>query len=243
MPTERDSRFLKTALVLACVAFYGLRHVSLAEEPARPTQSARKTGDAPKWVPLFDGKSLKGWKETDFPGKGRVSVENGAIVLHPGMDMTGVNIDRKFPTVNYEVSLEAKRTEGSDFFCGMTFPVRDDFCSLIIGGWGGGVVGLSSLNGFDASENETTGYREFEKDKWYPIRLRVTDQRITAWIGGEQEIDVNIRDKELDTRIEVEWSKPFGIASWQTKSSLRNIRLRELPPEEVKAVNAETPED
>ena len=94
------------------------------------------------------------------------------------------------PRYRLEVELEAMRVEGSDFFCGLTFPIKDEFCSLIVGGWGGGVVGLSSVDGSDASENETTGYREFEKGKWYPIKLRVTDQRITAWIDGKEEVDL-----------------------------------------------------
>ena len=38
----------------------------------------------------------------------------------------------------------------------------------------GGVVGLSSIGGFDASENETTQFVEFKNGQWYKIRLRVT---------------------------------------------------------------------
>src|SRR5690606_21057212 len=106
--------------------------------------------------------------------------------------------------------------------------VKDEFCSLIVGGWGGGVVGLSSLGGMDASENETGTYREFEEGKWYPIKLRVTKQRITAWIDGKEIIDADVRDRGLSTRLEVEWSKPFGIATWQTKGAIRKIRIREL---------------
>ena len=200
-----------------------------------------KTPDDRKWTSLFDGKSLKGWKVADFPGKGEVTVKDGAIVLGSGMDLTGVTIDRKMPGVNYEMELEAMRAGGSDFFCGLTFPSGEEHCTLIVGGWGGGVVGLSSLDGMDASENGTTTYREFENGTWYPIRLRVTDKRITAWIDGEQEIDVDVSNTGLDTRIEVEWSKPCGFASWQTTAKLRKLRLRELTPEEIKTVNSNLP--
>ena len=34
---------------------------------------------------------------------------------------------------------------------------------LIVGGWGGGVVGMSSLNGKDAARNETTQYVSSKK--------------------------------------------------------------------------------
>ena len=58
--------------------------------------------------------------------------------------MTGITWTNEVPTNNYEISLEAMRVEGSDFFCALTFPVGNDPCSFIVGGWGGGVVGLSS---------------------------------------------------------------------------------------------------
>ncbi|MBA3314327.1 MAG: DUF1080 domain-containing protein [Planctomycetaceae bacterium] len=233
---------MKTASIAACFTFValslcGLRQVSSADEPAKTAKTASETGERPKWTSLFDGKALGEWKTSDFPGSGEVTVEKGAIVLGTGMDMTGVTLDKKIPKVNYEVELEAMRADGSDFFCGLTFPVKDKFCSLIVGGWGGGVVGLSSLGGMDASENETGTYREFETGKWYPIKLRVTDQRITTWIDGKEVIDADIRDRGLSTRLEVEWSKPFGIATWQTKGAIRKIRIRELPPAEVKTVN------
>ena len=38
--------------------------------------------------------------------------------------------------MDYELRLEAKRVEGGDFFCGLTFPVGKEYCTLILGGWG-----------------------------------------------------------------------------------------------------------
>jgi hypothetical protein len=213
-----------------------------AEEPTKPETPKKENGERTKWTPLFDGKSLDGWKPTDFAGAGDVKVEDGNIVLGTGNDLSGITAARDVPKVNYEVELEAMRVSGSDFFCALTFPVKDNPCTLVVGGWGGGVVGLSSLNGFDASENETSTYKKFENGKWYPIRLRVTDQRITAWIDGEEVVDADIRDTKLSIRLEVEDSKPFGIASWRTKSALRKLRVRQLTPTEVKAVNDSIPE-
>jgi len=114
---------------------------------------------------LFDGKTLTNWKPTKFGGQGDVEVESedGILKLNFGSPMTGVTWSgEELPTMDYEVSLEAQRADGSDFFCGMTFQYGDSPCSLILGGWGGGVVGLSSIDGHDASENPTTKYREFK---------------------------------------------------------------------------------
>ena len=80
----------------------------------------------------------------------------------------------EFPKMNYVVILEAKRIKGSDFFCGLTFPFNDEFATLIVGGWGGTVVGLSSIGGLDASENETARMKKFEKERqnWKKQRKR-----------------------------------------------------------------------
>ena len=114
---------------------------------------------------LFDGKSLGQWAITDFGGQGEVYVKDGAIYMEMGNDMTGINWKGPLIRMNYEITLEAMRVEGPDFFCGLTFPVGDKPCSLILGGWGGQVCGLSSLDYFDASQNETTKFIKFNKGR------------------------------------------------------------------------------
>ncbi|MCK5731366.1 MAG: DUF1080 domain-containing protein [Draconibacterium sp.] len=177
---------------------------------------------------LFNGKSLEGWEITQFGTQGPVTVSDGKIIMNYGDGATGVTFKKDFPKVNYEVNLEAQKTSGNDFFCGMTFPVNDDFCSLIVGGWGGPVVGLSCINGADASDNSTQILKRFDKNVWYKIRLKVTDSRIIAWIDGEKLVDFEYQDHELTIRPEVTLSKPFGICSWITTAELRNIWVRKL---------------
>jgi hypothetical protein len=97
-----------------------------------------------------------------------------------------------------------------------------------VGGWGGGVVGLSSLDGQDASQNETTKYMNFPTGRWFQIRVRVTAGKIEAWIDTEKMVDVTTADKSISIRLEVEPSKPLGIASWNTAAALRNLKLRAI---------------
>jgi hypothetical protein len=150
-----------------------------------------------------------------------------------GGPMTGVTYKLPFPKMAYEVRCEAKRADGNDFFCGMTFPVADSHCSLIVGGWGGAIVGLSSINEHDASENDTTKYMKFDNDRWYKFRVRVTPDRIQAWIDDERVIDADIAGCKISTRVEVDLNKPFGFASYQTKAVLRNIEVREMTASET----------
>ncbi|HYT92308.1 MAG TPA: DUF1080 domain-containing protein, partial [Gemmataceae bacterium] len=191
--------------------------------------AAGKQEGAAHWKTLFDGKSLEGWKATDFVGAGKVHVKEGAVVLEKGDRMTGVTYARKdFPKVDYEVALEGKKLAGNDFFCTMTFPVGDSFCSLVVGGWGGRVVGISSINGADASENETNREKEFKQGQWYRIRLRVTAKRIEAWIDGDQLVNLNTDGLKLSTRIECVPCQPFGFATWDTVGAIRDVRVRLL---------------
>jgi hypothetical protein len=186
--------------------------------------------DEPQWQPLFDGKTLNGWNVAEFGGDGKVEVNDGQITLDMGQSLTGITWAKEegLPKSNYEIELEAMRVDGSDFFCGLTFPVKDSHCSFICGGWGGAVVGLSSIDGADASENETTKYETFKKGQWYKIRVRVTDDNISCWIDDKPLVDLATKDRKITTRVEVNLSKPLGISAWQTTAALRNIRLRKL---------------
>src|SRR5215831_10982023 len=120
---------------------------TIKEAASKPTEPFEGEG----WVPFFDGKTLTGWSETDFAGHGSVESESGLILLNTGDPLTGINWTNRVPKMNYEVALDAMRVTGSDFFCGLTVPVSNSFCSLIVGGWGGSLVGISSLDRMDAS--------------------------------------------------------------------------------------------
>lgn len=202
------------------------------DSTAKPASQATKS---PKWVSLFNGKNLDGWKVPEFGGEGEVHVKDGKLILEMGVDLTGVTLTdvKKLPKTNYEVELDAMRVDGTDFFCGLTFPVKDDPCSFILGGWGGSLCGLSSIDGDDASQNSTTSFQTLKKEKWYKIRLQVTDHKIQVWLNGKQIVDQNLKDRKISIRHEVDLSRPFGITSFATTAALKNIRLRKLTPEEV----------
>ncbi len=179
-----------------------------------------------EWRPLFNGRALGQWKPTPFGGEGEVTVANGVLRIAMGVDLSGVTWQGDFPRQNFELALEARRVDGSDFFCGLTFPVGDDHCSLILGGWGGGVVGLSSIDGEDAANNATTKVMAFDKNRWYSVRVCVTPERIVCFIDDEPTVDQLLEDHIISVREEVVPSQPLGIATYTTTAELRNIRWR-----------------
>jgi len=216
---------LRPALLLVCFVCFSAVAIAQEKEAEQPKETKAKTQQ------LFDGKSLKGWKINDkgfYEDHGKVTVKDGEILLGKGDPATGIVLDGNPPKMNYEVRLEAKRVEGSDFFCGLTFPVGDAHQTLIIGGWGGGVTGVTSIDGMSAVENETTGYTEFENDKWYKIRLRVKPKHVQVWLDGEEIIHYNPEGRRLDIWIEQDTTKPLGIGTWNTGAALRKLELETL---------------
>lgn len=203
------------------------RSVSTPQEASAPSVEAiYPPGQA---VSLFDGESLGSWKEADFPGLGDIYIEDDAIYMNMGNYATGITWTGPLVRINYEIALEAMRVAGTDFFCGLTFPVGEAPCTLILGGWGGTLCGLSSLDYRDASENETTTFVSFEKGTWYHVRLRVTENRIEVWLDGESLIDVDTTGRHIDIRMEMDPCMPLGIATWVTTGAVRNITLTKLP--------------
>lgn len=198
---------------------------------SKPLAGGALKGDSENWVSLFDGATMTGWKSTPFGGGGGAEVEKGAMIVDQGEELSGVNCTADFPKIAYEFELEAQRRSGLDFFCGITFPVRDKYLSLIVGGWGGSTVGISSVNNKDASMNETTCTRFFKDDRWYRVRLRVEEGRIQAWIDDERVVDLSTKGKDLSLRPgEIDLSAPMGIASFRTTAAYKGMRVRRLSP-------------
>ena len=186
-----------------------------------------------KKIVLFNGTDLNNWERTDFAGKGEVRIDdNSSLVLEMGAELSGIRWkgETELPKINYEVSLQAKRTMGSDFFCGLTFPFKDAHATLILGGWGGSLIGISSLDDFDASENETGDAYVFEDNQWYDVRLWVGEKKLQVWLDDKIVIDCDVEGHKVAMRFgEIEMSVPFGISTYATTGVIKNIIIKQGP--------------
>ena len=181
----------------------------------------------PAWQRLFDGEHLAPWTSVSFGGEGSVSIQDGRMVLEPGGPLTGVITDPHLPLA-YELRLSAVRLMGNDFFCGLTFPVRGKHLTLVLGGWGGAVCGLSSLDGQDAARNPTRTLRHFPNGIPVTVLLRVTEDRVTVDLNGEPFLATDLAGHELSLRAEMDPCVPLGFASFATRSALLSCEWRPL---------------
>jgi hypothetical protein len=218
-------RFTLTTLLLLLAC--GFSQITAAQEFS--VAEAETETEPQKHLDLFAGKTVEdwGWEVTNFGGEGEVKIVDDQIVMSPGFPMTGIHRDREedLPTSNYEITLEAKRIEGIDFFCALTFPVQDSHCTFVVAGWAGGTVGLSCVDGNDASSNDTTKIMAFEDNRWYPIKVRVTDEQITCWLDGEKAVEQPLKGHTISVRGDIGASRPIGLAAFESKVAYRKIRM------------------
>ena len=106
-------KILLTALSLAALCLPAVAQTP-EQEPAAKTE----------WV-LFDGKSLKDWEMVDMGGSGDVTLEGGQLIINQGDSLSGAVYKKveELPLINYEITLQAKRLQGVDFFCGFRLRV------------------------------------------------------------------------------------------------------------------------
>ena len=224
-------RSLTAAAALALLFF-----LSLTSLPAEDGADA--------WISLFDGTSLGCWEDGGEAGSVEPKIQDECLVMGMGSMSSGIKFnpdkaEEPFPNMNYEIEYIAKRQLGCDFFAAMTFPYGESCCTLVNGGWGGTLFGLSCIDKMDASENNYSSYYAFKNKTWYVFRIRVTEKSIAVWLDDEKKIDVPTEGHKISIRLEMSRYAPFGIASWVSEGWIKSIRYRRLSEDEIAEINAE----
>ena len=79
--------------------------------------------------------------------------------------------------------------------------------------------------------DETYDSYGFSPDRWYRIRLRVTEEKIEAWADDNKIVDFTIGKHDLSLRWGMEPTVPFGISTYYTKGAVRFIRVNIIADE------------
>jgi hypothetical protein len=69
----------------------------------------------------------------------------------------------------------------------------------------------------------------FESNRWYAMRLRLTDAKVEAWVDGEKVIDLARAGRNLTLPPNRQAAAPFGLEARSSTVALCNIRLRRVP--------------
>jgi len=147
-------------------------------------------------------------EEKRLCGDGDVEVKDGRIILSAGSRPDGLTCTRTFRKTNYEISLEAMRVNGSDFFCGLTF--RRAVAVQLYRRWLGwrSRRAVEQIDGSDASETKPPSIRN--------SRAAAGTRSASAWTNDNPSLDRQkengrraLKDKTISIRIEVEVSRPL----------------------------------
>ncbi len=186
---------------------------------------------------MTDTQGHASWDPVVLAGEGFIELHEGILRIGAGEPMsavryTGVPHDQ-LPVTDYEIAWEARRVHGYDFFSALTFPVGSlDTClTVVIGGWGGKLVGFSSIDEQDASENPYSTERDFKNGTWYHFRLEVREQAVTLWVDGREAARAPVAGRRISLRPgDIEFCAPLGFATYFSEGEVRNMVMRHLRP-------------
>lgn len=161
--------------------------------------------------------------------------ESDGLTIKAGQPMSGVVfpswLSRGLPVTDYTITYESMRVSGSDFFGSVTFPVgsAERCVTFVLGGWGGSQVGISCIDGYDASENSTGSSQPFEQGRWYKVRIEVRTDTLKVSIDERPIVSVNVAGAQLSLRGgEIHHCVPFGFATYGTEGRVRRVVVEKL---------------
>jgi hypothetical protein len=144
------------------------------------------TSDA--WIPLFDGRSLQGWRASEHQDTFRV--EDGVLVVHgkrSHLFYVGPVKDHTFTDFEFEAEVLTKPGANSGVYFHTAYQRRswpsqgyEIQINQTHSDWRrtGSLYGVEDVRESPAKDNE-----------WFTLRIRVQGKRITAWVNDRQTID------------------------------------------------------
>jgi hypothetical protein len=180
--------------------------------------------DEPKWVSLFDGKTMKGWERVGNE-KSVWEVKDGAL---RGSGPASMLVSTTGPSKNFKYRAEVKISDGGNsglYFRTTRKPGFSDGYEAQIDSTHTDPIRTGSLYGF------CHVYKQLVKpDTWFTYEIEVRD---AVWRGREMtRIKVTVNDNELYEHMDFAKTFPAGHFAFQhhDPGSIVHIRKAEVLP-------------
>ena len=185
------------------------------------------------WQPLFDGKTLNGWRASEAPGS--FEVRDGAIVVRgPRSHLFYVGEVGQHDFRSFELQLEVMTKPGANSGVYFHTAWQDE-------GWPAKGYEVQ-VNNSQSDSKRTAGlygvednYQAPVKDNvWFTLRVRVEGNRIRTFVDDKPIIDYTQPqqpERPVDMSGRVLSSGTFALQAHDTDSEVhyRNIKVRTLP--------------
>ena len=175
--------------------------------------SATRAADADTgWVPLFDGKSLDGWKSNDEVA-GVFSVEDGAIKVKGGrahLFYAGPVKNAQFKNFEFKARVMTRKNANSGIYFHTAFQPN---------GWPAKGYECQVNNSFDKDPRRTGSLyavQDFKEvfvkdDVWFDYHIKVVDKHITVTVNGK--VTADYTEKPDDARQDGDQKKGRWVSS------------------------------
>ena len=199
-----------------------------------PSFTSMSAAAEPRWISLFDGKSLDGWKESG--GKGSFYVEDGKIVANgkPMGHLFYVGKVEKASFKNFEFKAEVMTTPGSNSGIYFHSKYQEE-------GW--------PKAGFESQVNATQGDRRktgglygvkdvmdvapHKDNEWFEYHIIVKGESVTIKINGKTTTEwrqpESFRSRPDGTRKIGQGTFAFQAHDPNSKVYFKNVRVKPLP--------------
>ncbi|MCS7024667.1 MAG: DUF1080 domain-containing protein [Bryobacteraceae bacterium] len=206
--------------------------------PVTPAAAAIEEG----FLPLFDGKTLEGWKVCDGP-ESAFHVVDGAIAVHPSANYpTWLRSLRKYENFDFRGEFFLKGWMDSGIYLHAPEHGRNTWCGL-------------EIKLFHQQEAKPTPYScgaifpilapsqvtVKNKGEWNSFRILCDWPKLEVWINETQ-----VQNLDMEAEPALRYRLRNGYLGFQSLSypiRFRNLRIKELPGKEKWQPLYETPSD
>ena len=194
--------------------------------------AARGADDAQGFQPLFDGKTLDGWKQ--HGGKAKYSVEDGAIVgtSVPDTPNSFLCTEKLFGDFILELEFKVDRELNSGVQVRSEVNKNDRVFGYQVEidasarAWSGGIYDEGRRGWLNDLKNNEPARKAFKQDQWNHFRIEAKGDSIKTWLNGVPAADL----KDSKTLRGFVGLQVHGVGKRAEPLHVRwrNIRIKEL---------------